>query len=259
MIFFFIKGISTYGQSSKTISDEFKIVIPQEKIFVHQNTSFLISGETLYYKVYCLNAETKSLSKISKIAYVEMVGKNNDAIFKHKINLESGIGQGDFFIPTSVASGNYKLIVYTNWMKNSGTKHFFQSDIAIVNPFQSNQNEILKVSESSKNPSAVSKSQNVTNINISSNVNQLIKLELNGKVFAPRKKIVLNFKKLINKPTFGYYSLSVRKIDMINIPERLSAESFTQSGSHEENPDFLSDNQEFYLPELRGELHSGKV
>jgi len=30
----------------------------QEKILVCHNTSFLVTGEYLYYKVYCLNVET---------------------------------------------------------------------------------------------------------------------------------------------------------------------------------------------------------
>lgn len=57
--------------------------------------------------------------------------------------MESGIGYGDFIIPVSVNSGNYKLIAYTQWMKNEGIDSFFASDISIINPFQGNQQAIL--------------------------------------------------------------------------------------------------------------------
>ena len=72
--------------------------ISQERIFVHQNTSFLITGEYLYYKVYCLNNETNGLSNFSKIAYIELINSDRNTIFKHKIILKNGVGNGDYFI-----------------------------------------------------------------------------------------------------------------------------------------------------------------
>ncbi|WP_420600904.1 hypothetical protein [Flagellimonas sp.] len=110
--------------------------IPQEHIHIHINDTFLLTGEYLYYKVYCLEAERSTPSSISKIAYVELVGSDGKVVFKHKIKLSSGLGQGDFFIPTTVPSGSYKLIGYTQWMRNMGQETFFNADIAIVNPYQ---------------------------------------------------------------------------------------------------------------------------
>ena len=92
--------------------------IHQENIFLHHNASLLFIGEYIYYKVYNLNAEDNHLSSISKLAYVELVGADKQLVFKHKIKLTSGVGQGDFLIPNTVLSGNYKLIAYTIWMKN---------------------------------------------------------------------------------------------------------------------------------------------
>ena len=46
------------------------------------------------------------------------------------------MGQGDFFLPADVVSGNYKIIAYTQWMKNGIDQHYFQSNIVIINPMQ---------------------------------------------------------------------------------------------------------------------------
>jgi hypothetical protein len=119
--------------------------IPKETVYIHHNDSFLLAGEYLYYKLYCLNAENNRPSDVSKIAYVELVGKDKQPIFKHKIKLRSGLGQGDFFIPTTIPSGNYKLIGYTQWMRNIGQKHFFISDITIVNPYRELQTPIQSI------------------------------------------------------------------------------------------------------------------
>ncbi|MFK5972968.1 MAG: hypothetical protein QM485_06770, partial [Flavobacteriaceae bacterium] len=110
--------------------------IPEETVYIHYNDGFFLAGEYLYYKLYCLNAENTAPSTVSKVAYVELVSKNKQPIFKHKIRLKSGLGQGDFFIPTTTPSGNYKLIGYTQWMRNADQGLFFQSNITIVNPYQ---------------------------------------------------------------------------------------------------------------------------
>jgi len=69
--------------------------IPQERVFVHYNTSLLFVGEYLYYSIYCFNLKNKKLTTNSKIAYLELVGKDKKVVFKHKINLSNGKGQGE--------------------------------------------------------------------------------------------------------------------------------------------------------------------
>ena len=114
-----------------------------EAVYIHHNASLFVAGEQMYYAVYCVNKATNQRSTLSKMAYVELLGADGIRVFRHKIKLNSGTGQGDFFIPTSVPTGNYKLLGYTQWMKNSSVDNFFSSDINIVNPFQKNRDLIL--------------------------------------------------------------------------------------------------------------------
>ncbi|WP_373517044.1 hypothetical protein, partial [Pricia sp.] len=67
--FFGIVHGQTIENENLSVYDE----IPKENLFVHYNSSVLFSGETLYYKIYCLNAKTANLSSLSKIAYIELV------------------------------------------------------------------------------------------------------------------------------------------------------------------------------------------
>ena len=94
----------------KTNIDRSYQKIPQESIFLHYNASLNFAGEYIYYKVYCINTEEENLSMLSKVAYVELISEDKKVIFKHKIELISGMGQGDFLVPNNVVSGNYKLI-----------------------------------------------------------------------------------------------------------------------------------------------------
>ncbi|WP_278019694.1 hypothetical protein [Flavobacterium ginsengisoli] len=110
-----------------------------ETVYVHSNATSFVTGETLLYKVYCLKSSDKTPSNISKIAYVEIVDNNHKSVFKTKIALENGVGQGDYFIPTTVKTGNYKLVGYTNWMLNKPISELFQLDINIINPYKTDE------------------------------------------------------------------------------------------------------------------------
>lgn len=237
------------GQTSSG-NNEYNIYknIPQENIFVHYNTSLLFSGDYLYYKIYNINSQTKKLSKLSKIAYIELVGKNKQTVFKHKIKLTSGVGTGDFFIPASIPSGNYKLIAYTQWMRNLGDDYYFQADACIINPFLENQEAITsKFSDSIAN-SAYS----INKIN-----NTFVEFKLDSKTFSKREKVVLQINAIKDAyALIGNYSISVRKIDSISIPQRPNSNNYKANYS---KPQLKSNKKLIYLPELRGELLSGTV
>ncbi|OGS72122.1 MAG: hypothetical protein A3F91_02940 [Flavobacteria bacterium RIFCSPLOWO2_12_FULL_35_11] len=260
IIFLLIKSYSSYSQIILKNDDitAYKN-IPQEKIFVHHNTTFLLTGEYLYYKVYCMNANTNNLSDLSKIAYVELVGTDKISVFKHKLKLNNGLGQGDFLIPIKIPSGNYKLVAYTQWMKNSEHNQFFQSDISIINPFQENQSSILEKNQPVTIQNLNHNIENTTNNNILSDSegNDYLDINLNENSFKNREKVVLTIKSLKNNISYGNYSISVRKIDTLQISKRPTANNFMslypQISSNSKS------NTSIYLPELRGELITGKL
>lgn len=253
------KNHLTYGQM-KVENENFSMYneIPQEKLFAHINSSFLLTGEHLFYKIYCLNAKTSRQSDISKIAYVELINSNSNVIFKHKIRLESGLGQGDFFIPTSVLSGNYKIIAYTQWMRNGDENNFFSNDLSIINPFNENQKEIIYKKEliDTIQNTELSESKNKFSDKISNNSDDLIKLKLEKYDFKNREKVVLKINSLTEEESFGNYSISVRKKDQIKSPSVLTSIAYTSLFSKN---GISNSNDSIYLPEVRGELLSGKV
>lgn len=233
-------------------------VIPQEKIFVHHNTSLLISGEYLLYKIYCLNNDNDKLSNVSKIAYIELISSNKTIVFKHKIKLDNGLGNGDFFISTTIPSGNYKLIAYTQWMRNKAEDHFFQSDITIINPFNKEQKNFFT---KEKSDSILNLASNNSLVNFKSGNKKsrtYLNLNLSKKIFTNREKVQVNINSLKDKLSDGNYSLSVRKvvpINKINTPNSTNYFYPTQQQPKKKHKNLDT----IYLPELRGELISGKV
>ncbi len=232
--------------------------VPQEKVFLHFNTSMLFSGEYLYYSLYCFNEENNLLSNISKIAYVELLNEKKEAIFKHKIRLENGLGQGDFFLPITVPSGNYKLIGYTQWMLNSKKDSFFQGDLSILNPYQGDQKAILAQSRFSDSITNQNNSNKNFNILTKENTNNDIKILLDKQAFGKRDKVKLVIDQGNKKIGFGNYSISIRKKSSFKSAKPTRANEFL-SKYPKINKLSKSIGSSFFLPEMRGELIYGKV
>lgn len=227
----------------------------QEKIYLHLNSNNFITGETMLYKLYCVNNQNNLFSPISKIAYFNIFNKNKEIVYKNKIFLKKGEGQGDFFIPTTLATGNYKLVAYTRWMLNSPRKNIFETNISIINPFQAFQKNKNKEKQS-----ASLLDNNVNNIQHHSEiVNKALSeqsvITLDKKNFQTREKVIL---KLNNIASNGNYSIGVRKIDELSTFPLLTAEQFSKRGS--EIKDFPNaNNSQLIIPEIRGEIISGSI
>ncbi|MHA6280053.1 hypothetical protein ACXYMT_07710 [Salinimicrobium sp. CAU 1759] len=222
-----------------------------EKIYLHYNTSLLFPGEYFLYSVYSLKNGSGEASNFSKIAYVEMIGKDSETVFSQKIKLENGRGSADFFIPTDTPSGTYKLIAYTNWMKNLKNA-FFEGDLVVINPYQGNQKELLDPSGEVELEGAPSSLTTVAE----KEQRDVFELKLNKSEFSNREQVVIE---LIGKgadAAAGRYSLSVRKIGDLPAPQKSDPAKVLVRGS---KPDQMNSAQKVFLPELRGQLISGSV
>lgn len=229
--------------------------VPLEKMYVHHGTSLLFPGEYLVYSVYCINAYTYGLSDISKIGYVEMVSEFGEVIFSHKLRLEDGKAQGDFFIPVEIPSGNYKLLAYTQWMKNGGIEQYFQDDIAIINPYQANQAALRSSADSNMSTSV----EPAIDQKSKTDGDDIIQLLTAQKRFGKRSKVTLTPKNYKGPRGYGDYSISVRKKDMIPAPPRFTATGFSQQKINVEKFIPKSVNDSVYVPEQLGELFWGNV
>lgn len=104
-----------------------------EKIFVHTDKTFYITGESIWFKIYCVDECFHKPSSVSKIAYVEIINKENKPILQAKIAMNEGSGNGSFIIPSYASSGNYILRAYTKWMENFDANYFFETPLTIIN------------------------------------------------------------------------------------------------------------------------------
>lgn len=216
-------------------------IFPQEKVQLSINSNILLAGELLQYKGLVLNTTNKP-SDLSKILYVSMRNEEDSIIFSHKLIVEKGIGIGDFFIPSTLKTGIYRLIGYTNFSRNNIQNSFIQKDLYVVNTF-------VKTETNNKIIDTVwfnALSSNDLESLIKNSPSESIQIATDKESYGYREKVTLHIESSVGA-LGGDFAISVRKVNPVEILDKPS--------STKENP--FSDK--FYIPELRGELISGVV
>ncbi len=105
----------------------------QEKVFVHTDKDFYVTGEILWFKVYAADGYFNKPLNMSKVVYAEILSKEQKPLLQAKVDMHHSSGSGSFILPNSIASGNYIFRAYTSWMKNFAPEFYFEKPITIVN------------------------------------------------------------------------------------------------------------------------------
>lgn len=121
--------------------DTYRRHVLQEKLYVHLDQNFYFTGETLWFSIYYVDGSFHKPLNVSKVAYVEILDRNNTPMLQVKVELSNGMGRGSVFLPATIPSGNYTFRAYTQWMKNFDAAFFFRQEITIVNPFTKPETE----------------------------------------------------------------------------------------------------------------------
>ncbi|MDA6071134.1 hypothetical protein NJT12_16075 [Flavobacterium sp. AC] len=235
---------SSFAQKTNSITELNEIdKTLNESLYISTNANAYLTGETLLYKVFCIDKSTNQVSKYSKIAYLQLIDSNKKTVFTHKLFLEDGTANSDFFIPTTLETGNYKLIGYTNWMLNKRAAEYCNIDLYIVNPYKEKVTNTISQKESNL-------SENATDENIS--------FDLTSKTYTNRDLIAFKIKTNSDDFTKGNYSLSIKKADGFLSQNKTNFKEL-QISNLNKNSDNAIHNTNYILPELRGEIISGKI
>lgn len=105
-----------------------------ERIYISTDRTLYLSGESIWLSLFCfdISGENVCFTDVSSVAYVEL--RNADSFVSGvKLRIEKGRGSGRMQIPTTVPTGNYRLIAYTKQMLNEEELRCFDLIVPIVN------------------------------------------------------------------------------------------------------------------------------
>ena len=159
-ILLFSYCFSLIGQESNLVTQKDMLNISgTETIAVHLNTQTILPGEYLYFSVTLKSKEGLLKQKLSKVAYIALVNPMGEKVLlaqmllkqisnngsepegflkpqlKDQTHLNSVRGQGDLFIPVSLATGAYTLVGYTQQMLQQDPEDLFLRPLAVINPY----------------------------------------------------------------------------------------------------------------------------
>ena len=106
-----------------------------ERVYVQTDKQLYLSGELVLMKVMTVDPALIPIV-FSKVAYVELVD-DTLAQVQIKVALTDGIGEGRMQLPPELPTGTYRLIAYTQFMRNEGDDVFFEKQIGVANTFLS--------------------------------------------------------------------------------------------------------------------------
>ena len=112
--------------------NEYNQQVLQEKLYVHTDKNFYLAGEICWFKIYNTDAFFHKPLGISKLAYIEVLDKNNKPVLQAKVPMKEGDGNGSLQLPVSLGSGKYLLRAYTSWMKNFSADYFFEKQLLLL-------------------------------------------------------------------------------------------------------------------------------
>ncbi len=105
---------------------------PQEKIYVHTDKDQYIAGQHIWFSIYAIALGKPT--EISKIIYLQLVGRNERILAQVKLPLDKGKSYGDLILPDSIPTDFYQLRCFTAWMLNFDEYSIFHKTVFIQNP-----------------------------------------------------------------------------------------------------------------------------
>jgi hypothetical protein len=174
--------------------------ISREVAYLQTDRTTYIAGESIFYKLYVLDADTRKRSEISKVGYVLLRTTGSGSSLKVRVRIDSGIACGSILLPDTLASGAYQLVAFTSGMRNSQEQGFYYQDITIANRFDKE----LKF----KLVNSIAPDSNFLK---PSNKETVIKTD--KKVYGLREKVVVSLENLVSKANT---SVSVYEIPVLS-------------------------------------------
>jgi len=111
------------------------LVFPQEKIYLHTDKPYYITGEKIFFRAFLLDAFSNKQTSPSRYVYVELINPADSIVQRIKIRRDSTYSfYGAIPLSEELPQGVYKIRAYTQYMYNQGENSFFAKYVRISDP-----------------------------------------------------------------------------------------------------------------------------
>ena len=110
------------------------LIFPQEKIYLHTDKPYYISGERIWFRAHVADAATHIPATASRYVYVELINPLDTVVTRIKILQADRAYHGCLLIPEDAPEGDYVIRAYTAYMRNLDEGYFCTKTIHIGDP-----------------------------------------------------------------------------------------------------------------------------
>ncbi len=103
----------------------------KEKVYIHTNHVFFKPGETVFFKIYLVNAVDQTPSKLSPVVMVDMLGPSGNVLVKMQYQVINGNAEGSYDFGAQIPGGIYTIRAYTTWMKNEAESFYYSKELTV--------------------------------------------------------------------------------------------------------------------------------
>ncbi|PSR53537.1 hypothetical protein AHMF7605_08365 [Adhaeribacter arboris] len=128
----FVRPPADWLQKLKANLDTYRTQYAPEKVYLILDKPYYAPGQTIWLKGFVLDAASLHPSAKSNVLYVDLMNADNQPVEQLTLKAEKGKAAGDIQLPTDLSAGNYRLVAYTQWLRNFGEETFFNKEIKIL-------------------------------------------------------------------------------------------------------------------------------
>ncbi|GHT14243.1 hypothetical protein FACS189426_20280 [Bacteroidia bacterium] len=110
---------------------------PQEKLHLHIDKSLYVTGETIWFRAWLVDAALHTPTAQSAYVYVELINPLDSIVRRVRIKSTDGAFYGQLVLDENLVEGNYTVCAYTEYMQNQGKDYFFRKQVYIGSPLSS--------------------------------------------------------------------------------------------------------------------------
>lgn len=105
--------------------------LPEDRVYAHFDRTLYAPGETIWLTAYVRDGATLKPSQQSDIVHIELIGPRGNIEQQLHAIAQDGIARAHFDLPGAAPGGQYKVKVYTQWLKNERQPAYFVQDITV--------------------------------------------------------------------------------------------------------------------------------
>jgi hypothetical protein len=144
-ILLFCFHLFTVAQEEETLESNYEAHTdyPHEVAYAHVNKSILVQGEQLAFTAYVYDRNLKMPSFLTRNLYFQLVSEDDQVMEEAMLLVYNGVSEAVIDLDSTYTAGNYRMKLFTRWMKNQNDHPEFITELKILsNSTEPNQKNL---------------------------------------------------------------------------------------------------------------------